>query len=242
MPRSDYIFPLKFRIEDSFNTICEEIKYHNADVLIHLAGIVNIEECENDPKKCYKINVEGSEKIFKAASNSGIKRFVYVSTSHVYKTTDELIPIDIKTKTHPSTVYAKSKLLAENRIIFLSKKFLNTKISIARVFSVLSNLMKKGFLLTTIHEMAKSKKFEPIKGLNNVRDFLWATDVCNKLIHLCQSKSFPSKLHICSGKPKKILKLVEEVFEQYEIDKSNIINNNLDNQKNFLVGKPSEFI
>ena len=39
-----------------------------------------------------------------------------------------------------------------------------------------------------------------------------------------------------------ISKLVEEVFEQYEIDKSNIINNNLDNQKNFLVGKPSEFI
>ena len=242
MPRNDHIKPLKFRIEDNFNNIFNEINSQNADVLIHLAGLVNIKECENNPSKCYKINVNGSEKVFKAAAKAGIKKFIYVSTAHVYEMQKKLLLLDTNAKKNAETVYAKSKLLAEKKLLVLSIKYPNTKISIARIFSVLSKKMKKGFLLTTIHEMAKSKKFKPIKGLNNIRDFLWAHEICNKLIELSCSQTFPPIVNICSGKPKKILEIVKEVFYEYGIDNSKILHlNNSKDKENCLVGIPTKF-
>ena len=67
MPRSDFINSLKFRIENNFDDIYKEICTYNADALIHFAAMVNVDECEKNPSRCYKINVEGSEKVFKAA-------------------------------------------------------------------------------------------------------------------------------------------------------------------------------
>ena len=89
--------------------------------------------------------------------------------------------------------------------------------------------------------MAKTKKFEPIKGLKNVRDFLWANEVCKKILQLCHSKSFPPIVNICSGKAKNIESLVKEVFIKYGIDNSKILYDNSENEKNFLVGVPSKF-
>ncbi len=242
MPRSEYINPLQFRIEDDFNSIFNEINSQNADVMIHLAGLVNIEECENNPLRCYNINVEGSEKIFKAAAKAGIKRFIYTSTAHVYEMQKKLLLLDTNAKVNPKTVYAKSKLLTEEKLLSLSKKYPNIKISIARIFSVLSKLMRKDFLLTTLYDMAKTKEFKPIKGLNNVRDFLWANDVCKKLIELSYSKAFPPIVNICSGQPKKISEIVKEVFKIYEIDNSEVIElNDIEDQKNYLVGIPTKF-
>ena len=241
MPKNKNFVPLRFRVEDSFDTICDEIKFYNSNALIHLAGIVPIEECENNPEKCFNINVKGSEKIFKAANKVGVNKFVYVSTSHVYKLQKKFFPIDIDAEINPISIYAKSKLLTENRLISLSKELPNTKLSIARVFSVLSKLMKKSFLLTSIHKMAKTKNFRPINGLNNVRDFLWAEEVCEKLVSLCYSKNFPPLVNICSGKPTKIKDLVYSIFKQYGIDDSKIIHPKKKEKSNFLVGVPSKF-
>ena len=81
MPKKTWLKPLLFRIEDDFDKIYNEIKLHNAKTLIHLAAMVDLETCKKNPSECYKINVEGAEKVFLAAAKAKISRFIFVSTS-----------------------------------------------------------------------------------------------------------------------------------------------------------------
>jgi len=58
--------------------ICE-----NIDIIIHLAGM-NAQDCSIDPVAALEVNGAYTEKLLNAAINQGIKRFIYISTAHVY--------------------------------------------------------------------------------------------------------------------------------------------------------------
>ena len=241
MPKNQNIIATNFRIEDTQIEIEKELRESGATTLIHLAAMVNVKNCENNVKKCNQINVNGSVKIFKAASNVGFKKFIFVSTGQVYGVTKKIEKIKINKHKNPMTVYSKSKSKAENKLIILAKSKKKIKLSIARVFSVLSNKMEKGFVYTTLNEIAKKDEDIPIYGLNNVRDFLYADQVCKKLIKLAYSKKFPSKVNICSGKPKSIKQLAKSVFKSYGLSNKKIIESKEKYITNFLVGVPSKF-
>ena len=108
---------LKTRLEESCLTMFKELNNipNKIDTLIHLSGMVSIKDCEKNPQLAYKLNVTGSLKWYLAAEMANIKKFIFVSTSHVYG-----IPLNNKTiidtnyKPRPNNVYGETKLVAEN--------------------------------------------------------------------------------------------------------------------------------
>ena len=54
------------------------------DVIVHAAGM-NAEDCSNDPIKALEFNGLATTRILRSAIQSGIKKFVYLSTAHVYR-------------------------------------------------------------------------------------------------------------------------------------------------------------
>ena len=50
MPVKKNICPVFFKLEESVNSIYNNLKYFNADIIIHLAGMVSINECNNKKK------------------------------------------------------------------------------------------------------------------------------------------------------------------------------------------------
>jgi len=80
------------------------------DLVIHTAGLTSVETCEADPSLAYRLNVEATHHIAKAASDLGA-RLVHISTDHLF---DGASPWTMEGDTpHPLNVYAETKLQAE---------------------------------------------------------------------------------------------------------------------------------
>ena len=87
----------------------------NIDIIFHTAGM-NAKIAKKDPKKADIFNGYKTLKLIKSAIKKNVKKFIFLSTAHVYS--NPLIGIineDTKvTNAHP---YATSNILAENFII-----------------------------------------------------------------------------------------------------------------------------
>ena len=146
------------RLEDSIIKMFIEInklkiKPHT---LVHLSALVSTQECEKNSKKAFELNVEGATKWYKAAKLSGVKNFLFISTSHIYKPINSYnVYANTFFKKDPKGIYGKTKLEAEKKLIFLSKIKGYPKLTIVRVFSVYSLNARKGFL---IHDLLNRKK------------------------------------------------------------------------------------
>ncbi|NQV99842.1 MAG: sugar nucleotide-binding protein, partial [Rhodospirillales bacterium] len=62
------------------------IRDMNPDVIVHAAGITNVDECENDPALAQAVHVEGSRHIAREAQLRSIP-LVYISTPTLFMTT-----------------------------------------------------------------------------------------------------------------------------------------------------------
>ena len=101
------------KIEWSDESALEEI-CNGADVVIQAAGM-NTQECYNNPAKALEFNGLATAHLLAASTRASVKRFLYLSTAHVYS--DSLTGI-ITEDTCPRNLhpYATSHLVAENLI------------------------------------------------------------------------------------------------------------------------------
>ena len=97
------------------------IRAENPDVISHHAATTNFEHCENNPEDAWLINVEGTESIISAATGTGVKNFIFASSSAVYGNNQNL-PAKESEPLLPISVYGRSKLAAEEIIKAESEK------------------------------------------------------------------------------------------------------------------------
>lgn len=109
------VVEIKLDNKENLEKICKDV-----DLVIHLAGM-NAKQCIDNPEKANEVNVDGTENILNAAVKNGLKRFVYLSSIHVYNSTqlDNLIEESDRKSSHP---YALSKIAAEDIVLSANKK------------------------------------------------------------------------------------------------------------------------
>ena len=98
------------------------IKKASPDIIIHTAGMTDVDGCELDPEKAYKVNSDGTKNVALACKAAGAI-LIYISTDFVfdgkkknpYKETDRARPLG---------VYADSKLKGEEAVKKTLKKHL----------------------------------------------------------------------------------------------------------------------
>ncbi len=84
------------------------------DVIIHTAGLTNVEECEAKPDLAYRYNVETTRNVVKVANGLQAK-LVHISTDHVFDGTAAWkIEDDVPA---PLNVYARTKREAEEVVL-----------------------------------------------------------------------------------------------------------------------------
>lgn len=90
------------------------------DVLIHAAGM-NAQECAANPAAALEVNGLATARLVQAAGAAGMKRFIYLSTAHVYGSplvgtvTESTCPKNL----HP---YATSHLAGEHAVLHAGSK------------------------------------------------------------------------------------------------------------------------
>jgi nucleoside-diphosphate-sugar epimerase len=228
---------LKARLEDS-KTLVDELnlgKYppQTTVTLIQMAAMVSVPECEINPEKAIRTNVESTlvtmEEFIKWAHLKSLQpRIFYVSTGHIYAPKKHNIKINESNPTAPKSVYAKTKLAAENGLLKIKSQSQDLQVIIGRVFGLIAVNQPLHYVLPGLIRRVKDKNLGEIPGLGYFRDYLDARDVCRNISLLTKlewkgvENVVPPIINICSGHPVSIRNMLECIIEVAGEDKTKL--------------------
>lgn len=94
------------------HAVRQYIERHQPDVVLHLAALSNTWYCEQHPEESFRVNVQGTAHVAKAAAAVGA-RLVYFSSDQVYNGNCEIGALSEDVVLSPENHYGRHKLLAE---------------------------------------------------------------------------------------------------------------------------------
>ena len=197
---------LKFKSD--INNIKELENFINKkkiSVFIRFAGLSRV-NCEKNQKKCYRTNYEANKKLVNYIKTKKIK-FIFLSTSHVYKSTNKKIDENFETK--PSNIYGNYKLKSENYIRKHLKDFL-----ILRVFNIYGPNQPSGFFFSDMQEKIKNK--QEIFINNSYRDFIHVNEF-SRFINFSLKKNLKGIFNLGSGRSFSLQRIIKMLSNKLKI-------------------------
>jgi len=92
-------------------SIKKAIKKYKPETILHLAALVDMQYCQDNPNEAYKVNVLGTKNLALACKKNKVK-LVYLSTCAVFDGKKRQ-PYGEKDRTNPINIYGKTKLAGE---------------------------------------------------------------------------------------------------------------------------------
>jgi len=198
----------------SFSKACK-----NVDAVLHLACISNDPGFDLKPGLSKKINFDCFEKLVQISKNSGVKRFIYCSTSSVYGVSrSKNIKEDHPLK--PLTDYNKYKGLCEPILFKYADENFITVVARPATLCGYSPRCRLDITVNILTNHAFHNKEIKIFGGNQKRPNLHIKDMCRAYLKLI--KSSPKKVQkevfnigFRNLKVKQIAKIVKKTVEKF---------------------------
>lgn len=103
------------------DSIAPIVHKHRPDVIVHAAGLTNVDACEADEGLAMKIHSDAAGALARASVSVGAK-MVYISTDHLW---DGYKPmVDEEEQPKPMNAYARTKLEGERVVLEINKESL----------------------------------------------------------------------------------------------------------------------
>jgi|LauGreSuBDMM15SN_2_FD.fasta_scaffold36997_2 nucleoside-diphosphate-sugar epimerase len=173
-----------------------KINFRTESNLLHLAGIVGPAEVMKDVDYARTVNVLGTRDLAEEFLERSEGIFYYVSTSHVYAPSMELIlesnPLG------PSNIYAEQKLEGEIELQSVFRNCIN-RLCIIRVFSVLDWDTAPFTLGGAIRKLTDGASDFVLANASDVRDFLTPTAISKSLYEVASQGKLSGIVNLCSG-------------------------------------------
>ncbi len=209
--------------EENLKNLKNKIQFHKVDVLdfdalkkivkdsdsvFHQASLISVQESLQKPEEYYKVNVKGSENIFKLGLEFGFK-VVFASSTAVYGNTSKL-PIKEDSKKNALNQYAETKIQAEN----IAQNYINlgAKIIGLRYFNVYGKGQSDEYagVITKFMERISNKQPPTIFGDGTqTRDFVYVEDVAKANLKAMLSDVDSGFFNIGSSNAVSILELAK---------------------------------
>jgi len=160
------------------------------DAVVHLAALHFIPDCEREPSRTLRINVEGTQNALAAAALCETKpNFVFASTAAVYDTSDRYHHEDDRPA--PSEIYGITKLFGEQLV-----KASGLRYSIARLFNVYGPGETNPHLIPVLCEQLRAGADQiQLGNTSTYRSYVYVTDVAEALARMALS---PVPARICN--------------------------------------------
>mgnify|MGYP000055851234 CR=1 FL=1 len=189
--------------------------------IVHLAAL-NSSECEINPDEAVIINSDGTLKLLQSAVNSGVSKFLYFSTFHVYGAKLGGI-INEEHSICPSSQYAITHKTAESHVNSFSHK-LST--CIFRLTNAIGSPLTKNSNCWMLIANDLCKKIVMDQELivyankNIIRDFIPILDIVDSTIFFINQKNKlinSQTINISSGRPATLENLCNLLLDRGEV-------------------------
>lgn len=172
--------------------------FDGINTIIHCAARVHImNEKASDPLKSFReVNVAGSLNLARQAVESGVKRFIFISTVKVNgETTQEYGPYTASDKPAPEDPYAISKYEAEICLLKIAKET-GLEVVIIRPALVYGAGVKGNFL--NLLKLSKSYLPLPFGSIHNARSILYLGNLVDLITTCIDHSNAPGKVFLAS--------------------------------------------
>ena len=155
----------------------------DTDIVIHLAAMVGVDNCRNNPELVRKINYSDTKKFIDFCIEKKIKRFIFSSSSEIYGNSHRIPYVEVD-RPEPISLYAKLKLEIED---YLKTKSTLMSIGIVRFFNVYGPMQRGDFVVSSFLKAAFDSQPIIIFGSGSqTRCFTYVTDAVEGLVRLME--------------------------------------------------------
>lgn len=154
---------------NSIKGACEGV-----DVVFHLAAISNVAKSVADPALTLKTNTGGTINLLEEARGSGAKKFVYISSAHVYGA-PQYLPVNESHPVVPREPYAASKIASEMIVQAYGNAY-GIERAVIRPFNVFGAGQDESFLIPGVIAQALRNHAIKVGNVEPTRDFLYVRD------------------------------------------------------------------
>ncbi|MCU0353265.1 MAG: NAD-dependent epimerase/dehydratase family protein [Cytophagales bacterium] len=151
------------------------------DVVVHLAAIHFIPECNANPSLTLRVNVEGTFSVLSACANHQVKHVLFASSGAVYA--DSTQPLSEQDAVEPIDIYGLSKKMAEDVCLLFAKSH-RLPVSILRLFNVFGPRETNAHIIPEIIEQLRQGDVLRLGNIKPVRDYVFTTDVAEAIIRV----------------------------------------------------------
>jgi UDP-glucose 4-epimerase len=203
--------------------IIKQIADLKADAIIHLISLDHYDS-EKDTHFVSQINVLPTWNLLKECTKTGLKKFIYFSTIHVYGKLEKAIIVNENHPIKTANIYGLTHYLSENICDHYNRNS-NTNVITVRLSNSYGAPIfpENNCWWLAMNDLCKSAyKNQQIKLLSDgtpLRDFIHGNDVCQAVELLINSADRPiqeSIYHISSGNTHTILELAEKIRTIYK--------------------------
>lgn len=172
---------------DALREMCEGM-----DAVVHLAGM-NARDCVADPVRALEVNGVATARLLRAAAAAHVKRFIYASTAHVYRSplSGSISEGSATTSLHP---YATSHRAGEDVVAFMHQRrdIEGIVIRVSNSFGAPAHRHANCWMLL-VNDLCRQAVTTGQMTLGSSgtqrRDFVTMTDLCQAVAHLLNVKS-----------------------------------------------------
>lgn len=153
------------------------------DAVIHLACISNDPSFDLNPDLGKSVNYDCFEPMIKICKNSGVKRFIYASSSSVYGVKNET-NVNENFSLEPLTDYSKYKAMCEEVLLkYSNKDFVCCIVRPATVCGV-SKRQRMDLVVNILSNLAYNTGIIKVFGGDQLRPNINIKDMCNAYLHI----------------------------------------------------------
>jgi len=227
------------------STLIKLFNKHDFHGVIHLAAVSRVIWAEQEPNKCWDINVNGTKNLLECLKNSGQDPwFIFGSSREVYGENGGCFPVSEDHEKEPINIYGESKITGEKMVKRWSKETGNESVVLrfsnvyGDEYDILDRVIPK-FILRALR-----KKPLKIHGGDQLIDFTHISDTVDGIFHaidhLEKSKTNFDDFHLLPGKGTTLQEVVSYISDSIDHEPNVKITKGRDYDVDKFVGDPSK--
>jgi len=199
--------------------LTELMDFNRTEVVIHLAAITSLPQCESNPTECLSVNVAGTASVLTAARLAGVMHTIVASTSAIYEN-NMVTPSKENHLVFPRLFYPLSKKLMEDVVDSYIENY-DMDITTLRFFNVFGprqdiHRTSPPLINYIVREVKKGNPLLFYSNGEQQRDYVHVDDVV-KIIDLCIENPYNVRFNVCTGTKtsvKDIIGYAEKAFNK----------------------------
>jgi UDP-glucuronate 4-epimerase len=154
----------------------------NPEAVVHLAARPGVRASFLEPDACVSINVAGTARLLEISRQSGVRRFVFASSSSVYGRDNRAPFTEDSCTTHPLSIYAATKVSGE-ALAFTYSQTYPFSVACLRLFTVYGPRQRPDLAIRKFAGLILAGAEVPFFGDGSLqRDFTYVDDIVDGIV------------------------------------------------------------